>query len=323
MWLFRHKLLADGTISHYKARLVANGSTQLSGIDVNETISLVVKSCTIQTIFSLAISRHCSVHQLDVKNTFLHGDSYETVYMHRPLGTNIAYLLLFVDGIVLIVSSEILLQRIISSLLQEFSMTNFGSLNYFMGISVTHDSSEMFLSQSNYATEILERAHMAGFNPRWTHVDTGSKLGDDGNLVSDSKLYWSLADSLRYLNFTRLDISYAVQHVYLYMHDLRELHILALKWILSCPTTRILNSGYCVFLGNNLLSWSSKRQHTLSRSSAVVEYRGVVNVVAETFYSSSNLIQHRRTKHIEIDIHFVCYLVVAGQVYVLHVPSRY
>ncbi|GKE12048.1 ribonuclease H-like domain-containing protein [Tanacetum coccineum] len=85
MWLFRHKYLADRTLSRYKACLVANGSTQLEGIDVDETFSPVVKPGTIQTILSLATSRHWPVHQLDVKNAFLHGDLSEIVYMHQPL----------------------------------------------------------------------------------------------------------------------------------------------------------------------------------------------------------------------------------------------
>ncbi|GKC17860.1 ribonuclease H-like domain-containing protein [Tanacetum coccineum] len=86
MWLFRHKYLADGTLSRYKARLVANGSTQLQGLDVDETFSPVVKPGTIRMVLSLAISQHWSVHQLDVKNAFLHGDLSETVYMHQPPG---------------------------------------------------------------------------------------------------------------------------------------------------------------------------------------------------------------------------------------------
>ncbi|GJZ08667.1 ribonuclease H-like domain-containing protein [Tanacetum coccineum] len=86
MWLFWHKYNADGTLSRYKARLVANGSTQLAGIDVDETFSPVVKPATIRTVLSLAISRHWPVHQLDVKNAFLHGSLSETVYMHQPPG---------------------------------------------------------------------------------------------------------------------------------------------------------------------------------------------------------------------------------------------
>ncbi|GJZ71818.1 ribonuclease H-like domain-containing protein [Tanacetum coccineum] len=127
MWLFRHKYLADGTLSRYQARLVANGSTQLEGVDVDETFSLVVKPGTIRIVLSLATSRHWPIHQLDVKNAFLHGDISKTVYMHQPLGfqdsvhpdygTNTAYLLLYVDDIVLKVSSESLLQQIIGSLL--------------------------------------------------------------------------------------------------------------------------------------------------------------------------------------------------------------
>ncbi|GJR23385.1 ribonuclease H-like domain-containing protein [Tanacetum coccineum] len=139
MWLFRHKYLADGTLSRYKARLVANG-IQLEGVYVDETFSLVVKPDTIQSVLSLAVSRHWPIHQLDVKNAFLHGDLPETVYMHQPprfqesvhpnYGTNTAYLLLYVDDIVLTDSSEILLQQIIRSLHQEFAMTDLGSLQY-------------------------------------------------------------------------------------------------------------------------------------------------------------------------------------------------
>ncbi|GKB72794.1 retrovirus-related pol polyprotein from transposon TNT 1-94 [Tanacetum coccineum] len=190
----------------------------------------------------------------------------------------------------------------------------------------------------------------------------------------------SLAGALQYLTFTRPDISYAVQQVCLYMRDPRAPHFTALKRILryvrgtltfglqihasttaqltaytdadwaGCPVTRRSTSGYCVFLGDNLLSWSAKRQVTLSRSSAEAEYRGVANVVAETawirnlllelhaplttatlvycdnvsaVYLTTNPVQHQRTKHIEIDIHFVRDYVASGQVRVLHIPSRF
>ncbi|GJV80209.1 putative ribonuclease H-like domain-containing protein [Tanacetum coccineum] len=88
---------------------------------------------------------------------------------------------------------------------QEFAMIDLGSLNYFLGISVARDSSGMFLSQKKYAVEILERAGMVNCNPSRTPVDTESKLGTIGDVVSDPTMYQSLASSLQYLTFTRPD----------------------------------------------------------------------------------------------------------------------
>nr|GEX40478.1 hypothetical protein [Tanacetum cinerariifolium] len=194
--------LTNGTLSRYKAHLIANGSTRLLGINVDETFSLVVKPTTIRTVLSLQ-------------------------------RTDTTYLLLYVDAIVLTTSFEILLHQIIDSLDQEFSMTDLDSLYYFLGISVARDSSRMFLSQRKYATEIVERTHIGSCNPSRTPFDTESKLGADDDLVFDLTVYKSLAGALRYLTFTRQDIFYAMQQICLYMHDPRERHFSALKRILS------------------------------------------------------------------------------------------
>ncbi|GJX16195.1 ribonuclease H-like domain-containing protein [Tanacetum coccineum] len=219
------------------ARLVANENSQQLGVDYDETFSPIVKPATIRTVLILAASRHWTVHQLDVKNVFLHGTLYETVYMHQHPG--------FWDP--------------------------------------RHPD------HKKYAVEVLERAGMLNYHSCRTPINTESKLGADDTMVSDPTLYKNLTGALQYLTFIRPDLSNAVQHVCLYMHDPREPHLAALKRILRyvhgtldyglqlfssstsylvayldvdwarCPTTRCSTSGYCLFLGNNLLSWSSKR----------------------------------------------------------------
>ncbi|XP_065871845.1 uncharacterized mitochondrial protein AtMg00810-like [Euphorbia lathyris] len=260
-------------------------------------------------------------------------------------------------------------------------MKDLGPLNYFLGISITRTPGSLFLSQKKYANEILTKAGLSSSNSCTTPVDTKQKLSlSSGSPYHDPFEYRSLAGALQYLTLTRPDISYAVHQVCLFMHAPRTQHMAAIKRILryvkgtldyglhltassldslvsytdadwgGCPDTRRSTSGYCVFLGDNLISWSAKRQPTLSHSSAEAEYRGVANVVSETcwirnlllelhlpirkstfvycdnvsvVYLSGNPVQHQRTKHIEMDIHFVREKVSRGEVRVLHVPSRH
>ncbi|KAJ9563458.1 hypothetical protein OSB04_008618 [Centaurea solstitialis] len=417
------------------ARLVAQGFSQQPGLDFDDTFSPVVKPATIRTVLSISISRNWPIHQLDVKNAFLHGDLTETVYMRQPpgyvnssfpdhvcllrkalyglkqaprawyhrfavylsslgflssktdtslftyhRGSDTIYLLLYVDDIILTASSPTLIFMVISKLSSEFPMSDLGPLSFFLGIAASRSRSGLFLSQSAFAQEILARADMVSCNPCSTPADTQTKLAVDGEPVPDPTLYRSLAGALQYLTFTRPDIAYAVQQVCLFMHDPRLPHLNALKRILrylkgtlshglhikalvvdrlvaysdadwaGCPNTRRSTSGFCVYLGDNLVSWSSKRQHVVSRSSAEAEYRGIANVVVETawlrnlllelycplsratvvfcdnvsaMYLASNPVQHQRTKHVEIDLHFVRERVAIGHVRVLHVPSAY
>ncbi|XP_021995240.1 uncharacterized mitochondrial protein AtMg00810-like [Helianthus annuus] len=155
-----------------------------------------------------------------------------------------------------------------------------------------------------------------------TPVEVGSKLSaTNGTPFYDSSLYRSLAGALQYLTITRPNISYAVQQVCLFMHAPREPHFQLLKRILryikgtlsqgllitpskstkltaysdadwsGCPDSRRSTSGYCVHLGDNLILWSSKRQPTISRSSAEAEYRGVANTVAELSWIRNLLLE--------------------------------
>jgi hypothetical protein len=433
-WVFRHKFHADGSFDRYKARWVLRGFTQRPGIDYDETFSPVVKPATVRTVLTLAHSQDWPIHQLDVKNAFLHGTLSETVYCSQPSGfpdsalpdhvcklnkslyglkqaprawysrfathlsslgfteaksdtslfiyrhgTDTVYLLLYVDDIVLTDSSPQLLHRVIQALKQEFAMKDLGPLNFFLGVAVHRHKDTLFLSQRQYILNILERHGMSDCKPCSTPVDTCAKVSADaGPPVADQTAYRSLAGALQYLTFTRPDIAYVVQQICLHMHAPREGHLVAAKRILrylqgtisfglviprsapsqlivytdadwaGCPDTRRSTSGYAVFLGGSLVSWSSKRQPTVSRSSAEAEYRAVANGVAEiswlrqllqelhqplpsaslvycdnvsAVYLSTNPIQHQRTKHVEIDLHFVRERVALGAVRVLHVPT--
>lgn len=86
LWIFRHKKNSDGSFERYKSRLVSNGANQQRGVDCGETFSPVVKPATIRTVLSVALSKSWCLHQLDVKNAFLHDNLDETVYMNQPLG---------------------------------------------------------------------------------------------------------------------------------------------------------------------------------------------------------------------------------------------
>jgi len=257
-------------------------------------------------------------------------------------------------------------------------MKDLGELHHFLGMHVQRRGTGLFLSQRQYMVDLLERAGMAECKPCATPVDINPKLPADGPPVQNPSDYRSLAGALQWLTFTRRDLAYAVQQVCLFMHDPREPHLAALKRILryvhgtlhmglllqpsrsfdltvysnadwaGCPNTRRSTSGYAVFLGDNLVSWSCKRQNTVSRSRAEAEYRGVANGVAEAtwlrqlllelhapsrraslvycdnisaVYMSSNPVQHQRNKHIEIDLHFMRERVALGDVRVMHVPT--
>nr|GEW70745.1 ribonuclease H-like domain-containing protein [Tanacetum cinerariifolium] len=329
MWLFKHKFHDDGMLSCYKALLVANGSSQQLGIDFDETFSPVVKPATIRMVLYLAppgfvdsrYPNHVCLLQRSLYGLkqapcawFQRFTGYITRAGFSPSrcdsslfiytqGFQVAYLLIYVDDIILTASSPALLQQIIDSLHKEFDMADLGELNYFLGFSVVLHPTRLFLSQKKYALQFLECAHIVNCNLSRTPVHTDSKLGLDGVPVQDPTLYRSLAGGLQYPTFTRLDLSYAgTLELGLHLYASATTSLVGYTdadWA-GYPSTRSSTFGYCMFL-------------------ATLVYCDNVSVV----YISANPIQHQQTKHIKIDIHFVRNMVKPCHVRVLHVPSRY
>ncbi|KAJ9548593.1 hypothetical protein OSB04_021136 [Centaurea solstitialis] len=134
-----------------------------------------------------------------------------SLFIFRRCG-ECAYLLLYVDDIILTTSSSSLKTEIITALNREFEMTDLGVLSYFLGISVKRNSNGMFLTQQKYTEDILKREKMENCKPIATPVDTNSKLSAIvGEPMADPSLYRSLARALQYLTFTRSDIAYALK----------------------------------------------------------------------------------------------------------------
>jgi hypothetical protein len=248
-----------------------------------------------------------SGHLLQLGFTTTRSDSSLFV-LHQ--GSDTVYLLLYVD-IILTTSSTTLLQRIIDNIKSSFVMKDLGPLHFFLGIQVQRSSKGFHLHQACYAADLLDHASMRNCKPASTPVDTKPKASaNDVKPAIDVAFYRSIVSALQYLTLTRPDIAYAINQVCLQIHSPRDVHWSLVKRIMryvcgtlshgilihampstamvaysdanwvGCPDTRRSTSGYCVFLGDTLISWSSKRQTVVSRSSAEAEYRGVANAIA-------------------------------------------
>jgi hypothetical protein len=146
-----------------------------------------------------------------------------------------AFLLVYVDDIILTASSNDLLHHIVEQLCSEFAIKDLEALRFFLGVQVTRDATGFFLTQAQYAEEILERAGMSSCKPATTPADTKPKVSlHDGNLLpaSDASFYRSIAGALQYLTLTRPDVAYAVNQACLYMHAPRDTHWTLVKRIL-------------------------------------------------------------------------------------------
>ena len=85
-WVYKIKTRSDGTVDHYKARLVSRGFTYEYGIDYEETFAHVARLSSVKTLIVVSAARKGPLFQMDVKNVFLNGELLEEVYMKLPLG---------------------------------------------------------------------------------------------------------------------------------------------------------------------------------------------------------------------------------------------
>ncbi|RVX10513.1 Retrovirus-related Pol polyprotein from transposon RE1 [Vitis vinifera] len=304
---------------------------------------------------------------------------HSVFYHHNSLGQCI-YLVVYVDDIVITGSDQDGIQKLKQHLFTHFQTKDLGKLKYFLGIEIAQSSSGVVLSQRKYALDILEETGMLDCKPVDTPMDPNVKLvPGQGEPLGDPGRYRRLVGKLNYLTITRPDISFPVSVVSQFLQSPCDSHwdavIRILRYIKSTPgqgvlyenrghtqvvgytdadwagspTDRRSTSGYCVFIGGNLISWKSKKQDVVARSSAEAEYRAMALATCEliwlrhllqelrfgkdeqmklicdnqaALHIASNPVFHERTKHIEVDCHFIREKIASGCVATSFVNSN-
>ena len=258
-------------------------------------------------------------------------------------------------------------------------MKDLGHLSYFLGLEVSSDSTGYYLSQAKYASDLLSHVGLTKTKVVSTPLEMNARFTPlDGTPLNDATLYRQLIGSLVYLTVTRPDIAHDVHLVSQFLvaphstHYAAVIHILCyikgtifhglhfsahstldlctysdVDWAkdpIDCRST----IGFCFFLGDSLISWRSKKQHIVSRSSIEVEYRALADTTSEflalrwlvenmdlthssptvIYYDNDSAIQivhndifHEHTKYIEIDCHLVHHHMSAGILCLLPVNS--
>ncbi|XP_020216904.1 uncharacterized protein LOC109800534 [Cajanus cajan] len=288
-------------------------------------------------------------------------------------------LLVYVDDIVLAGNNLIEIQRITTLLDQAFRIKDLGDLTYFLGLEVARNNTGIHLSQRKYTLDILSDTGMLACCPSSTPMDYKTGLSaDTGTPLTDPSSYRRLIGRLIYLTNTRPDIAHAVHHLSQFVSQPTSSHQQAVFRILrylkqapgqgiflaadsslqlkafsdsdwaGCIDTRRSVTGFSVYIGHSLISWRSKKQPTVSRSSSEAEYRALASTACEiqwltylledfrisftrpallycdnqsALQIASNQVFHERTKHIEIDCHLLREKVTNGLLKLLHVSS--
>ncbi|KAM6574493.1 hypothetical protein CsatA_022820 [Cannabis sativa] len=247
---------------------------------------------------TLAVTKGWPIRQLDVNNAFLNGDLHEEIYMVQPPGcidpkhpnkiTNSSwlYILVYVDDILITGSDSPQVSSLIVALSSNFTLKDLGLISFFLGIQVLPTTEGVVLSQQKYIQDLICKAELQGAKPQSTPMNSGLRLSNYGSdPVEDPSAYRSLNPFQSHVVAVKRIICYLAGttdyglHIKISPHLRLEAYCDA-DWAAD-PDDRRSTTGYCIFWGENLISWQSKKQNTISRSSTEAEFRSLASVVTE------------------------------------------
>jgi len=291
-------------------------------------------------------------------------------------------MLVYVDDIIVTGSSTSDITQLIQTLSKEFKLKDMGKLQFFLGMELTPIgiTGSYVLSQHRYISDILRQTNMHEAKSVSTPMPSTMKLtATDGTPMEDKSLYRSVVGALLYLVNTSPDISFAVNKLCQFLQNPTTSHWTAAKRVLrylqgtrsygilfapsasvridvysdadwaGCLDDRRSTGGFAIFIGNNLISWSSKKQPTIARSSTEAEFRILADAAVEAIwvqnllkeirlvpitqaqvwtdnlgakYLGHNPVFHSKMKHMAINFGFVRELVKNRKIQVTHISTR-
>ncbi|XP_022031366.1 uncharacterized mitochondrial protein AtMg00810-like [Helianthus annuus] len=283
-------------------------------------------------------------------------------------------LLVYIDDIILAGNNENKVNEVKNFLKTEFLIKDLGLLKFFLGIEVIKTDNGVCLSQRKYCMDLLNEYGMSGSKPLSCPIEQNhvlTNLTKEKTNDVDITQHQKLVGKLIYLSHTRPDIAYSVHYLSQYMHKPTEAHtqiaFKVLRYLKAASGTGIMftktNSfhltafadsdwakcidsrrsvtGFCIFLGGSLVSWKSKKQSVVSRSSAEAEYRSMCSATCEVLWLinilrelkvdvtipvvlkcdstaalsiAANPVFHDKTKHFEVDLFFLREKIASGQI---------
>nr|GEZ16291.1 putative ribonuclease H-like domain-containing protein [Tanacetum cinerariifolium] len=325
-WLFKNKHDEEQTVIRNKSRLVVRGYRQEEGIDFEESFALVARMEAIRIFLAYAVHKSFSVFQMDVKTAFLHGSLKEDGYVCQPEGfidvdhPSHIYKLKKAPYGLKQAPRAWYIQLFFDLMKSLFEMSMIGEMTFLLCLQLNQSPCGIFINQSKYVLEILNKYGMESCDPVGTPMEIKDKLDLDQNGTPvDATKYHSMIDALIYLTSSRPNIVHATCLCARYQAKPTEKHLKEVKrifrylwgivntglWYMkdsSFELTRFLDADYAgckdtfkstsggaQFLGEKLVSWSSKKQDCTALSTAEAEYVSLSACCAQVLWMHTQL----------------------------------